>query len=214
MQPFVTRTAWAAALRAGALALLVSPAVVQAQQPNLPAFQQEIQRGTAATQRGRFDLALIHYQRAHAFSQGDLPRMGISAGLVGATMEKLGRLQEALQWYEAALRWLPPNSPNRPPIAASVARIRAQLGQPVTPQPQPMAPQPQPMASDAPRPDPLAPAPEQPEAEESGGIPTWAWIGGGSLLAVGAGVGIYFLVSGSGDSEIPYDAPDGVIMTP
>ena len=45
-------------------------------------------------------------------------------------------------------------------------------------------------------------------------MPTWVWIAGGAALAVGAGVGAYFLLSGdSGDQpNIPYDAPDGVVV--
>jgi hypothetical protein len=43
------------------------------------------------------------------------------------------------------------------------------------------------------------------QAEPSKGLPMWAWIAGGAVLATGLGVGGYFLFKG----ESTYEGPSG-----
>ncbi len=201
------RAAWIAASFASILTLASAPGARA--QVDAQAFQREIALGHAAARQRRFDVALVHFQQAHALSRGDRLRMGLSAGMIASSLEQLGRLPEALQWYEAAVGWLPPESRSRAVLAAAAARLRSRLS--IQPAPQPVQPAPQPVTSAPPAP--LAPAPPPPRAEQGGGFPTWAWVAIGSAVAVGVGVGAYFLFAGSGELEIPYDAPDGVVMT-
>jgi len=120
------------------LALVLLAAAAQAEEPPPVALEEareQFARGQEAFQRGRYEEALIAFERAYEIAQ--LPTLLPD---IATCEEKLGQLQPAIDMLE---RYLASSDvKDRPAIEARVQALKAQLAPPPAPPPPVAAPPP------------------------------------------------------------------------
>lgn len=161
---------WALWLWLGAVA--VAPALASAQETTADVDQgarSAFEKGRDAYDRGRFDEALSHFERAYELSPRPLLLFNI-----GRAAEADLQTEKAIRSYEAYLAAMP-SAENREFVETRLQKLRAQAGQPAVRGPAPV--------SAPPPPPPVAPPPTAPaeyEASSSGrdAIPFFRLYGG------------------------------------